>query len=154
MKKYSRKYNTPEYRKKYTGIYGSWYAMKQRCGNPNHKAYKNYGERGISYDPNWESFTNFKKDMYLGYQRGLTLERIDNNKGYFKKNCKWANRKAQANNKRTNIVLSFQGKTLPLAIWAEHLNLNFGTLRSRFYRGMSVEEILKPNLYRPSKLLT
>ena len=139
-------------RTKYTGIYASWYAMKQRCGNPNNLSYKNYGGRGITYPKKWESFVGFQEDMSNGYQKGLTLERIDNSKGYSKQNCRWVTRKENNNNKRSNIVLEFQGKKMTLAYWAEHLGIKFGTLRARYYSGMSKAEILKGELYRPAKL--
>ena len=137
----------------YTGLYSSWYAMKQRCGNTNNLSYKNYGGRGISYPKNWESFEGFKADMGDSYKRGLTIERIDNNQNYSTSNCRWATRKEQNNNKRSNIVLTLGVETYPLAIWSEKLNMNFGTLRSRFYRGMKTEDILR-GLYRPAKLIT
>lgn len=141
-KKYASKYNTPEYRKKYTGIYGSWYAMKQRCTNPKNANYSNYGGRGITFSDKWSSFRGFKEDMQEGYMNGLTIERIDNLAGYSKQNCRWATRKEQNNNKRSNIVLSFEGKTLPLAVWAEELGMSFDVLRARWYRGFPTEKIL------------
>lgn len=141
-----------ENREKYTGIYASWYAMKQRCGNPNSKSFKNYGGRGITYPEKWQEFAGFEEDMKVDYKKGLTLERIDNSKSYSRENCKWATRKEQGNNKRSNIVLTLNNETHPIAIWAKMLEIKFDTIRSRFYRGMSVEEILKPSLYRPSKL--
>jgi len=146
MKKYKRKYNTPEYRKKYTGIYGSWYAMKQRCHNPNNKSFKNYGGRKIDYCPKWETFDGFKEDMGGTYKKGLFIERIDNNQGYFKENCVWATKKQNNNNKRSNIVLEYQGKKMPIAYWAEYLGINFGTLRNRFYKGMPLNKILAPRI--------
>lgn len=152
MKTYARKYNTPEYRKKYTGIYGSWYAMKQRCGNPNNGQYADYGGRGITYPEKWGTFAGFKEDMQEGYKAGLTIERIDNSKGYSKENCRWATRREQGNNKRSNIVLTHDGKTMTISNWAAHLGIGFGTIRTRFYRGMSTEEILKASLYRPAKI--
>ena len=136
----------------YTGIYGSWYAMKQRCSNANHKQYKDYGGRGIAFDSRWSEFKNFKQDMQEGYQKGLTIERIDNNKGYFKENCKWVTRKEQGNNKRCNHIIEFQGQKRTLSQWADQIGISFGTIRSRFYRGMKANEILKSNLYRPAKL--
>lgn len=145
---------TSEYRKKhYTGLYGSWYAMKQRCLNANNHAYKNYGGRGITFQESWSSFKSFREDMGNGYKKGLTIERIDNSQGYSKMNCRWATRKEQANNKRSNIILSYKGKKLPLALWANEIGVDFGTIRSRFYRGMKIEEVLKSSLYRPAKLL-
>lgn len=137
-------------RKKYTGIYGSWYAMKQRCSNPNNMSYQNYGGRGISYPAQWETFNGFKADMGAGYKNGLFLERIDNNQSYSKENCKWATRKENNNNKRSNIVLEFNGQKMTIAYWAKHLGINFGTLRSRFYRGMKVADVLNSKLYRPA----
>ena len=138
----------------YGGIYCSWYAMKQRCGNPNNKQYKDYGGRGITYPSKWETITGFKDDMADGYQKGLTLDRIDNNKGYAKENCRCATRKEQNNNKRNHILLiDYRGQKITLAQYAELFGLNFDTLRSRYYRGMTPEEILEVNLYRPAKLL-
>jgi hypothetical protein len=144
MKKYKRKYNTPEYRKKYTGIYGSWYALRQRCNNPNNASYSSYGGRGITYPKKWETFKGFCEDMKEGYKKGFSIDRIDNNGSYSKENCRWVTRKIQNNNKRSNIVLTYKGKTLPLALWAEVIGLPFDRIRTRWYRGWSVERILYP----------
>jgi hypothetical protein len=153
MKTYKRKYNTPEYRKRYTGIYGSWYAMKQRCNNPKNKQYKDYGGRGIKYIPAWDTFETFEKDMSLEYQKNLTLDRIDNSKGYSKENCRWATRKQQNQNKRCNIVLELNGETKTLLEWSKDINMGYDTLRSRFYRKMKPIEILKTDLYRPATII-
>jgi len=80
-------------------IYYVWKNLRQRCDNPNNPAYKNYGGRGITYDPRWKDFCAFKADMGE-CPEGLMLERIDNNKGYYKDNCKWANWEEQNFNKR------------------------------------------------------
>jgi hypothetical protein len=75
--------------------------MKSRCENRNHRAFKNYGARGITVCDRWkESFENFLSDMGRS-PTGLTLERIDNEKGYEPWNCKWATRSEQAKNIRT-----------------------------------------------------
>lgn len=142
-----------DYRKRhYTGIYGSWYAMKQRCSNPNNKSYHNYGGRGISYPKNWETFAFFKADLGKTYKSGLTLERIDNNASYSLDNCRWASRKEQCNNTRKNRVIKYKGESRTLSQWAEHLGLKPHTLLFRFLRGWSVERMLSPNLERPWKL--
>lgn len=84
---------TTEHRK----TYNSWRAMKWRCNNPNYRAYDRYGGRGITYCDRWESFSNFLEDMG-DRPDGCTLDRIDNNCGYYKENCRWADQTAQMNN--------------------------------------------------------
>lgn len=74
--------------------------MKQRCLNPNHKVYNSYGGRGISLCDHWqESFLNFYNDMG-DCPKGCSLDRIDNNLGYFKENCRWTSRNIQGFNRR------------------------------------------------------
>ena len=82
------------------------------------------------------------------YQDGLTIDRINNNGNYYKRNCRWATRKEQNNNTRLNILI--EGKTF--VDWSKKLGINRGTIRSRYYRGMTINEILHNNLYRPAKL--
>ena len=142
-----KKYNNSEYRSKYTGIYGSWYAMKQRCDNPNHKQFKDYGGRGITYEPCWKTFEGFKADMHEGYRKGLTIERINTNGNYSKENCRWTTRKEQNNNKRKHIMVEHEGKKITLAQYAELSGLNFGVLRSRYYRGMPIEKVMSDKIF-------
>lgn len=80
-------------------LYGTWKMMMQRCYNPNHNAYRYYGERGIIVCKRWHNIANFINDMYSTFQEGLTLDRENNNKGYSKSNCRWANLKTQQRNK-------------------------------------------------------
>lgn len=109
------------------GTYGSWSAMRARCnGEGNHAHYYS----GISVCPEWRDFDQFYKDMGAR-PVGLTLDRIDPNKGYAPGNCRWATRKEQANNQRRSVVLTHGGQTRTLSAWAEHLGVPYYLLWNR-----------------------
>lgn len=82
-----------------TATYLSWVAMKQRCLNPHHESYKDYGGRGIEIDSRWMNFDEFIFDMGKR-PHGKTLDRIDVNGNYCKENCRWATAKMQSRNRR------------------------------------------------------
>jgi hypothetical protein len=84
---------------KKTKAYGVWQALRDRCNNPNNPAYKNYGGRGITVCKEWNSFPQFLKDMGEPPSK-RSIDRIDNNKGYFAVNCRWATKSEQERNKR------------------------------------------------------
>lgn len=108
-----------------------WRDMRQRCNNPNNHRYYTHGARGIKVCKEWEdSYENFVTDM--GHKPdGYTIDRIDNNQGYSKENCKWATPKEQAQNRRTNINISYKGKTLNLQQWSEIVGLTFASFSKR-----------------------
>lgn len=88
-----------------TRIYSIWKDMRRRCDSSSRKGYENYGGRGITYHPNWNSFSTFYSDMKEGYTEDMTLERINPNKSYNKENCIWILKSLQNKNKlkyRTN----------------------------------------------------
>lgn len=121
--------------------YKSWYGMLTRCNNPNQKSFKYYGGRGITVCESWKEFKNFIHDMGRA-PKGYSIDRIDNEKGYFKENCRWASDKEQARNSRNNTVLTMNGVSRCLAEWSEILGIKRETISMRIRRGSSVEEAL------------
>lgn len=115
---------------RFNGIYKG---MKSRCEYEKGKAYPNYGGRGIHCL--WKSFLEFKEDMYDSYNshveefgtKNTTIDRIDNYKGYFKENCRWATLKEQANNKRKPakkyLLYEYKGEVKTKGEWMESLKL-------------------------------
>ena len=90
-------------------IYGSWRDMKQRCTNPKHPLWKNYGGRGILVCERWlESFKNFYEDMEKNWFRGASIDRIDNNGNYEPENCRWL---LMAENSRKSAKERVENKT-------------------------------------------
>ena len=111
------------------------------------KDYPNYGGRGIGLS--WKNSKEFERDMlesYVEHKKNNTttqIERIDNNKGYSKENCKWATTFEQNRNKRTNKYLTYKGETLIFADWARRLGCSRQTLRNRVMCGWSIRLIME-----------
>lgn len=124
-----------------TKTYRAWVGMHKRCSNPAYQHYAEYGGRGISVCERWGDFRNFLADMGEA-PLGRSLDRKDNNKGYSLRNCRWATRVEQAQNKRNNRLLEFEGETLCLCEWARRTMQSAPTLCKRLKRGWSVEEAL------------
>lgn len=125
----------------YKKIYKVWSYMLTRCHNENCKAYPNYGARGITVCERWQIFANFYADMGEAPD-GMTLDRIDNDKGYNKRNCRWVSRAEQLKNTRRSVYLEYNGERLPMCDWARRLGINKNTLSSRIRNGWSVAEAL------------
>lgn len=92
-------------------LYRVWSVMLDRCENKNNKGYENYGARGITVCDEWK--TDFKSfyDWAIenGYQEGLTIDRIDNDNGYFPNNCRWTTKKVQSRNTRQIMITNTSG---------------------------------------------
>lgn len=127
-----------------TRLYNIWRGIKIRCFNQNSRAYKNYGGNGITMYNEWKD--NFKSfydwSMSNGYTDELSIDRIDNNKGYFPDNCRFVDKIVQANNKRNNRLLTYNGETHTVAEWGRILNISRSTLFSRLNMGWTVERML------------
>lgn len=96
--------------------YERWWAMRDRCNNPTNPAYKNYGGRGITVCDRWQGedgFYNYMMDMGVP-SKGESLDRIDNDSGYCKENCRWATRREQRMNQRR--VIKRVEKGLPAGV--------------------------------------
>lgn len=128
----------------YHPLYRFWMRMMQRCYSHNNASYKRYGGRGISVCESWHSVENFIRDMEDGFVEGLTLDRIDNNKGYSKENCRWATQKEQANNRHNNRVLDYNGESKTCSEWADILGISSACIIRRLNSGKSVEDALSP----------
>lgn len=128
--------------------YYSWKSMKGRCLNKNNPQYKNYGGRGITICKEWLQFENFLKDMQFKPSKDYSIERIDNNLGYFKENCRWATRKEQQNNRRNNKLIAYKGKLQNLTDWCKELNLNYSKTYYQLYSlKHPIEKLFKNTLY-------
>lgn len=131
-----------------TRLYKIYYGMRRRCYNVNYPYYKDYGGRGITMCDEWfNNFMNFHNwAIDNGYDDNLTIDRIDNNKGYSPNNCRWTTSKQQNRNRRTAKLITYKGETKPLAEWCEILNLNYWTIKSRLYRGWDIEKAIELNI--------
>ena len=137
-------------------IFSRYKSMIDRCNNPENVNYINYGRRGIKVCEEWlKDFSVFESwALENGFDKKLSIERIDNDGGYSPENCKWANRSEQANNRRSNRNLTFKGRTQNLRAWANELGIKENTIRARLDNlGWSVEKSLtKPtNKYRKGR---
>jgi transposase len=130
--------------------YPIWNGMKQRCHNPNYKAFERYGARGIVVCQEWrDSFARFFEDMGPRPTPAHSIERIDNDGPYEPGNCRWATLDEQANNKRRTIKVG--GKTITEI--AQETGLDKKTIRARFYQG-NTERILSPETLRRKDIAT
>ena len=115
----------------------SWSKMRQRIITKKNKTYAS-----IDYDKRWDDFECFLKDMGERPQ-GHSIDRIDNTKGYYKENCRWATQAQQCRNKSNNVILTLNGITMCATDWSEHLGIHTDTIRRRLKRGFTTEEVLR-----------
>lgn len=119
-------------------------SMKKRCYNEKDKSFVNYGARGIRVCEEWLGNSDKFVEWALknGYEEGLSIDRIDNNDNYCPENCRWVDRKTQANNTRVNHFITFENQTLTLKQWSEKINISYSCLLSRLKHNWSIEKAL------------
>jgi hypothetical protein len=121
--------------------YYSWKAMRLRCNNPNHQAYKRYAGMGIKICGCWSSFEKFLADMGERPD-GTTLDRVNNDGDYEPENCRWATWSEQNKNRRDNRFIEFAGKRLTLPEWGRELGGSQNVIDQRLRSGWTVEKAL------------
>lgn len=123
-------------------IFAVWSSMVKRCRNPNDRAFKDYGGRGIKVCDRWlTSFENFLADMGEPTP-GMQLDRIDNEGNYEPRNCRWVTSKQNCRNRRSNVFIEYQGQRKSIAEWAELAGLERKTLEYRLRAGWPAERAL------------
>lgn len=122
--------------------YTAWRSMKARCYNPNTESYINYGGRGITVCESWlENFINFLNDMGLK-PHGMQLDRIKNDKGYSKENCKWSTPIQNSNNRRSSRLFDYNGEKKSIAELARIAGITRQGMRYRIESGYSIERAI------------
>lgn len=124
---WEKKLNTKEH-----DLYCIWREMKTRCGIVGDKQPANYASKGINLCDRWLVFSQFAEDMGPRPSKEYSIDRINNSKGYFKENCRWATRQEQANNTDANVRIEINGKNQTLSEWARELGINRATMQVRF----------------------
>lgn len=131
-------------------LYGIWRGMIARCTDPENKAFRIYGARGIRVCERWSTFSNFVQDMSPRPSLMHSIDRIDGNMGHEPSNVRWATHTQQMRNRRTNRLISHKGETLPLSVWTERYGLDYQVVLGRIRRGWTLDECVA----RPARLST
>jgi len=130
-----------------TSIYRTWQSIHDRCYNPNHSSFRNYGGRGLTVCSGFDTFEKFIAVMGEKPTTGHSIDRIDNDLGYFcgkcdecvtnfrVKNCEWATKAEQGRNRRTNVWIEFNGERKVVKDWEKTLGIKKGIISSRIKRG-------------------
>ena len=126
-----------------TSLYYTWGGMINRCTNSKNPAYCNYGGRGIQICDEWkDDFQTFAKwASENGYDENLSIDRIDNDKGYFPENCRWATKEEQSNNTRRNVWIAWNGENHTIAEWSRIFKVNYSLIYGRYKKNKEPREI-------------
>lgn len=117
-----------------TITYQIWKGLRKRCNNQNDKRYNDYGGRGIKVCDRWSNYEHFYADMGERPSKDHSIDRIDNNGDYSPENCRWALKKIQSNNCRSNTIIAHNGLSLTVSEWADKSLVSYHTFWQRLYR--------------------
>lgn len=132
-----------------TKLLGVWKTMVARCNYPSCHKYPSYGGRGVKVCDEWRHFRTFEKwALENGYQEGLSIDRIDNNKGYSPNNCRWVDRYVQQNNMRSNHFVECNGERHTISEWSRIVSIHRSTIDNRLRKGWNIEQAL----FTPAKV--
>ena len=147
LKKERQKASVTTHGKSRTPIWYLWRGIRTRCLNKNDKSFKNYGGRGIRVHPAWISdFAQFLDDLPEKPQSNerMTIDRIDNEKGYEPGNLRWATYTEQSNNRRSNVWIEVCGQRKTQAQWDRELGKSQNYVREMSKKwGVSKEDVIK-----------
>lgn len=136
--------------------------MQQRCYNPKMHSFQDYGGRGIRICDEWYDEKRKQKKMepflkwalYNGYEDGLQIDRIDNNKGYYPSNCRFVSPMENGRNKRNCKPITYNGQTKCMSEWAEIIGIPKYIIRNRLKAGLPVERVLSPIIQQKDKQIS
>jgi hypothetical protein len=117
--------------------------MRNRASVTKDRDYHRYGAVGRGVSEDWLVFENFYKDMSPTYRDHLTLDRINNAKGYSRENCRWATTMQQQSNKNNNRKIRYQGEDIHLAEFCRRAGVNRGAITPRLDMGMTGDEAME-----------
>lgn len=124
---------TPKERQNlYPGEYSAWKNMKQRCKDKN-----------LGYSTDLEEFAGFMKVLGPKPHPSYTVHRIDNAKGYYDENIRWADKETQSRERTNAVYLTYLGKTQTLSQWATETGIDYQTLYARLIKGWAPHEIIE-----------
>lgn len=131
--------NHGEAGKNKTKEYRSWAGVITRCTNIKHKRYAEWGGRGITVCDRWRKYENFLADMGRAPSALHSIDRMENDKGYYKDNCRWATPMEQSNNTRRTVIITYKGVEKPLRAWCDELGLKYRQVGARLFNGWTPE---------------
>lgn len=121
-----------------------WRGMLKRCENPNCKDYAHYAGKRIGVCDEWHDYERFRQwALGHGYRDDLTLDRVDNHKGYEPGNCRWVSRRSQARNRDTNRRFTMDGTTRTLQQWCDMYSITSDRVIRRMRSGWTFERAVK-----------